>query len=369
MRIGIDLRALMDPKITGVQIYVINLLHALFKIDSQNKYILFANSFSQIESRIKIFHYPNVEYRIFHYPNKIFNTLQKFLALPKIDKIVGGVDLFFLPHWRTFASSAKVPLVLTFHDLSFEVNPDFFSWWRRMWHRFMNYAGAARRASAIIAVSESTKQDLIDIYGISPNKIYTIYSGVKKPSEGTLLKFPHLPARFFLSFGTFEPRKNQLAVLAAYAEYLQNSPSPLPLVVAGASGWKMKSIQLPDKMKDLVFILKDVSEEEKGYLYDHAFALLFASFYEGFGFPVLEAASSGVPVIASYATSLAEIAKGFAVFVNPLRSSQIAQAMLDLEAVPSYYEDLKKRGLEAVREFTWENTARETLKLFMEQVK
>lgn len=384
MRIGIDVRALMEGKTTGVQVYITNLLHALLKIDQKNEYVLFANSFTPSPTlpprgRENIKEFPSLDgrgkgrvrgdkaqYKFFRYPNKLFIPAQKFLNFPKLDRLLGGVDLFFSPHWRTTALSAKTPLVVTFHDLSFEVIPEFFTPWKRMWHRFMDYRGAARRADKIIAVSQSTKDDLVNLYKVSPGKIRVIYSGLPPAPAGyhrlvydTPAKFQNLPAGYFLSFCTFEPRKNLTGVLAAYEAYRHRNKNPRPLVLGGASGWKVK---LP---KDTVFF-KDVNESEKAYLYQNAFALLSLSYYEGFGFPVLEAAARGVPVIASYATSHAEIGKDFALFVNPLRPCQVAQAMLVLEQEPEFYSKLKTQGLKASQGFTWEKTARETLKLFEE---
>lgn len=361
MRIGIDVRALMEGKTTGVETYVINLLHALFKLDQKNQYVLFANALGHIDARIRIFQYPNIEYRIFHYPNKIFNILQNFFAWPKVDRMLGRVDLFFSPHWRVLPLSRGTPLVVTFHDLSFEIYPEFFTLWKRMWHKFMGYKRAAK-ADILIAVSENTKRDLKGLYKVPEEKIRVVYSGVSardKPRE----LIPGLPEKFFLALGTFEPRKNLDAVTAAYQEYLKKSIQKLPLVIAGNKGWKIK-LEFAAALRDKIFILQNISEDEKTHLYEHAAALLFLSFYEGFGFPVLEAASFGIPVIASTAPSLAEIAGNFALFVNPFRASQACNAMIDIEQSESLRQSLSQRGLRAVKNFTWERTAEQVLEIF-----
>ena len=360
MKIGIDIRALMEGKITGVETYQINLLHALFRLDHKHQYVLFANSWKKLA--LPRFDYPNVSLRITKYPNKFFNLAQKFLNYPKIDRLLGGLDLFFSPHWRTTALSRDLPVIMTFHDLFFELVPGFFNLRRRLWHWFMNYKQAARRADKIIAVSESTKQDLINIYETRADKITVIHSGVTpaKLTTGNLQ-----PKNYFLYFGTFEPRKNIDAVLAAYKEYAETSAQKRPLILAGSSGWKTR-VNIPKRLKEKIIIHKNVSEQNKIRLYEQAFALIFPSFYEGFGFPILEAASAGVPVIASYNTSLAEIGKDFVLFVNPLRSSQIATAMRTLETDEKFYAGLKQKGLTASRHFTWEKAAQKTLQLFEE---
>jgi glycosyltransferase involved in cell wall biosynthesis len=370
MRIGIDIRALMEGRTTGVQVYLTKLLRTLFENDQHNQYVLFANSFADVSGRVKIFDYPNVSYKILRFPNKIFNFFMKFFAFPKVDRLVGGLDLFFSPHWRTLALSKRVPLVITFHDLSFEVLPGFFTWRQRVWHKIMNYRGAAARATRLIVMSESTRQDLVDFYKIPAEKISLIHSGVDEPAAQTVLPASPaaLPAKYILAFGTFEPRKNLEAALKAYQEYYSKSPDRLPLVLAGSSGWKT-DLRIPEEIRRSVYFFSNVSEKQKALFYRGAFLFLFLSFYEGFGFPVLEAASYGVPVIASFATSIAEIGNKFVLFVNPFRPSQVADAMLSLEQDRGFYQSLSDRGRLAVKEFVWGQTAKKTLQLFNETVK
>lgn len=369
MRIGIDIRALMEGKTTGVQVYITSLLHSLFQSDQEDEYILFANSFTDVAARLKKFDYPNVRYKIFRFPNKVFIFSQKYLRYPKIDKLCGGLDLFFSPHYRAAALSENVKTVITFHDLSFEIFPEFFTLRQRFWHKFMAYRRAAMHASQLIAVSQHTKDDITRLYGIDPKKISVIYSGGLRedkpaaPAEQTG-RLAGLPTQYFLSFGTFEPRKNLDSVTAAYAEYFIKSKNPRPLVLAGARGWKVRLPRLAPEIESHVHMVTDVSETEKSWLYQNAFALLSVSFYEGFGFPMLEAANFGVPVVASASTSLGEIGSSFALLVNPFRPGQIADAMLNLENDDKLYEEMKTRGIETAKKFDWQTTAEQTLALF-----
>lgn len=371
MRIGIDIRALMEGKTTGVQVYITNLLRHLFQLDRENQYLLFANSFQDVTGRIKRFSAPNVCYRIFRFPNKLFNLSEKVLRRPRADLMLGGLDLFFSPHWRAVSLSASVPLVVTFHDLSYEVYPEFFTLRQRLWHKFMGYRDAARRADTVVAVSQSTRDDLINFYQVSAEKIRVIYPGVApapsnlSAAESGALLPAGFPKSYFLYFGTFEPRKNLSAVLGAYEEYCAKSRVKLPLVLAGSSGWKSKPV-IPRHLADLVFIKNNVSDALKAALYANAFALLFLSFYEGFGFPVLEAASLGVPVLASFGSSLTEIAGDFAILVNPFRPAHVAAAMLDLESDRNFYLHLQESSRKAAGAFRWDNAAREMLQLFRE---
>src|SRR3989344_5415310 len=326
MRIAIDIRALMEGKTTGIEVYLINLLNSLFVLDEKNEYILFANSFRKID--LPKFNHPIVKTIVTRYPNKFFNLAQK-MGFPKIERLLGKIDLFFSPHWRVVALRETTPLVMTFHDLFFEIMPEFFTWRRRIWHWFMNYPTAAKRADKIIAVSESTKKDLVEMYGIEENKIEVIYPGVTPSTHSSPLKGEE-EKPYFLYFGTFEPRKNIETVLMAYAAYYAQS-----------------------KIK-------------KSQLYQNAFAFIFPSFYEGFGFPILEAASFGLPVIASYNSSLAEIGKDFALFANPFRPEQFTNQMLRLEQDETFWGDLGDKGYRVAKNFEWLETARKTLQLFEE---
>jgi len=357
MKIAIDIRALMEGKTTGVEVYLVNLLHELFKIDSKNQYVLFANSFRAVS--LPSFNYSNVKLIVTKYPNKIFNLSQK-LGFLQMEKLLGPVDLFFSPHWRVVALKSSTPLVVTFHDLFFEIIPEFFTARRRLWHAFMDYPKAARRAKKIIAVSDNTKKDLEDLYGIENSKIKVVYPGMNPPR-------PSAPSlnQYFLYFGTLEPRKNIQTVIAAYERYARESSVKRKLVIAGSSGWKTK-LSIPQSLADAIIVKINPDEQEKSALYQNAFAFLFPSFYEGFGFPILEAARSGKVVVASRNSSLEEIGKDFALLANAFRPAQFARLMLELEHDENLRIDLEKRGWRIAEKFNWRTAAEQTLRVFEE---
>lgn len=375
MRIGFDLRTLIEGKVTGVETYTINLLRALLTIDQKNTYVLFANAGSTL-SAIPEFMGANVEKRFFRFPNKLFNFSQRFLRYPKIDKLIGGVDVFFSPRFLFSALSRNCRIVITVHDLSFIRNPEFFSLKGRIWHKLVGDKAAAKNAAHIIAVSQSTKNDIIKYFGIPPQRISVVHSGISQAGEQTEIapdKLQNFKTRnsinfnYFLFLGTFEPRKNLSGIIEAFEKFSANGPQNLHLILAGGLGWRYQSILnkiTESKYRDKIHLLGVIPEEDKRYLYKSATATLFPSFYEGFGFPPLEAAYYGAPVITAYNSSLPEVMGDACVYVNPYDANQMAQAMNDVASDEAMRKNLIEKGVVRAKMFTWEKTARETLKIF-----
>ncbi|MDR3559232.1 MAG: glycosyltransferase, partial [Candidatus Pacebacteria bacterium] len=162
MKIAIDVRCLTDGRRTGVEEYTLSLLENIFEIDRKNKYVLFLNAwkeprfdFSTLEK------YPNVKLKRLRIPNKLLNFSFWYQDWPKINRLVGGADIVFSPNIIFGAVSKYVKHVTTIHDLSFERYPEYFSQKRRWWHIFINARKICRQANRIIAVSESTKKDVV----------------------------------------------------------------------------------------------------------------------------------------------------------------------------------------------------------------
>jgi glycosyltransferase involved in cell wall biosynthesis len=251
MRIAIDLRCLAEGRRTGVEEYVTGLLRALFEADDTNEFVLFYNAWrgELPEDFAWMLEYPAVSVKRLRIPNKILNALLWYLRWPLLDVLCGGADIFFMPNLNFAAVSKETKLVVTAHDLSFESYPETFSWKRRMWHLLVNFRGLCRHADLIIAVSHSTKQDIESYYRIPQRKVVVIQSGLDREftpinrNDPELLRVKekyHLPYRYILFFGTFEPRKNIRAVVQAYEIYRQSigDRECVPLVLAGSPGWK-----------------------------------------------------------------------------------------------------------------------------------
>ncbi len=377
MTIGIDVRCLMHKNYSGVAEYTYNLLTHLFKADPQNSYKLFYNSKTNVSATLPKFDQPNVKYQGFEYPNKLLNLSFKFLNYPKIDQIIKGADVFFLPNLIFSALSANCQKIITIHDLSFELFPNFFSYKRNLWHKIINPKKIINNCDKVIAVSQNTKIDLINLYDIPADKIEVVHSGVdhqlyNKINEQTKFKLIKekykLPNDFILYLGTIEPRKNIEGIIQAFNLFKeQNSKfKHLKLIIAGDKGWKYEKVfdlaQKSPYKQDIKFI-GYVSRQDKPLLYNLSKIFLFPSFYEGFGLPVLEAQACGTPVIAGLNSAFPEILKNSALLINPDNLNEISQAIKELLTGKNLYQELMTKGLDNVKNFTWDKTAQKTLKI------
>ncbi len=295
------------------------------------------------------------------YPNRLLNAGLKFFSYPTLDSFWDskrGQNIFFAPNLNLFPVSRDVKLVSTFHDLSYERYPELLSPKERFWHSFIKPRAIASRADAIIAVSESTKQDVVDIYGIAPTKIHTIYSGVGKEFKPNPLT-EKKPAILYL--GSVEGRKNIATLIDAF-DILKQMPDhkDTTLIIAGPGTLSKKIRPRRD-----ISLLGAVSAQVRRELYEQASLFVYPSFFEGFGFPPLEAMACGVPVITSLSSSLPEAVGKAALTVNPHKAREFAEAMHALLTDRKLSDYYIKRGLEQVKKFSWQNTAQKTLDVLL----
>jgi len=382
MTIGIDIRFLARGTRSGIEEYTINLLSRLLSLDKNIKFKLFYNAFNQVELDYDWLRLPNVELKKFRWPNRfVFDPAAKFLKLPKIDRMLGGCDVFFAPHFLLSPVSQKCRKVVTFHDLSFEYFPDFFSWRKRFWHNSLAPRQRALEANKIIAVSQSTKDDLVSLYSLSTEKIKVIYSGIESrlgkkeitnEQKLAIRKKYNLPEDFILYFGTLEPRKNLVGLIQSYEAFRQQTggDKKYSLVIAGNSGWLCDDIFAQAKKSnfatDIIFT-GFIDPADKVYLYNLASLFVYPSFFEGFGFPPLEAMACGVPVICSHTSSFPEVVGEAALMIDPYNFDEIAWAMKEVLNDKELRQDLIEDGLARVNNFSWDKCAKETLSLLLEK--
>ena len=335
-------------------------------MDKKNSYTLFYNALKVPD--VLNFHYINSKLKTTRIPNKILNLALKF-NLISLEKLAGGFDLLFMPNLNQFCISPNAKLVITAHDLSFIAAPENYDLKRRLWHRFLNHKKALNRANLILSVSDYTKNDLIRIFHLPEQKIKVIYPGVDlkifNQAIGTeklrqVRNFYGLPGDFLLFLNTIEPRKNLIGLIKAF-ELLK---SDVFLVIAGKKGWKykhiFKAIKQSSKANKIKY-LGYVAEKDKPGLIKMAKALVYPSFYEGFGFQPLEAMALGVPTIISHAAALPEIAQGAALLINPFDTANLAFALKQVLIDQNLRHSLVEKGLDRSKVFEWQNCASQTL--------
>jgi glycosyltransferase involved in cell wall biosynthesis len=254
-----------------------------------------------------------------------------------------GMDVLHCPTFRGPVRSS-VPVVVTVHDLAVLRHPGTFNQWTRRYSRFA-VPRVARAARRLIAVSEFTRGEMVELLGVPAERIRVIPNAVAEPFGPV---GPAADGDYVLAVGTLEPRKN-LAAAQRAARRLA-----VPLKVVGAKGWGGVEVD---------GWLGRVSDEELAALYRGARCLVYPSLYEGFGIPVLEAMACGTPVVTSVGGATEEVAGGAAVLVDPHVPAAIAAG---IEEADARREELRAHGLERAAHFTWEGVAAATRAVYEE---
>ncbi|MCC6639449.1 glycosyltransferase family 4 protein [Candidatus Falkowbacteria bacterium] len=360
-KIGIDLRSLLTTHYSGIPEYVLNMvrmLQSLHDVTLQGWYN--QRKHAQLPADLV----NKIPLTIGTTPNKILNARLTTTTSQLFDAAFIGCDVVWMPDINFWSPLRNKKLVVTVHDVSYLRFPEFFSYKSRIWTTLCKAQQLLKSADHLIAVSNATKQDCVEILGIDPVKISVVHEGVDttlttpaSPTEISRVKTKYnLPNEFILFVGTLEPRKNIESVIRA-AQFVN-----MPLVIAGKLGWKYRSILKAMKQSTTpVQYLGYIPKEDKAGLYAQAKVFLWPSFYEGFGLPVLEAQSQGVPVITSATSSLGEITNGSAVLVHPYQQSQINHALARLLEDSAWYATLQQAGKNNASRFSWQKSAQETL--------
>lgn len=284
------------------------------------------------------------------------------LPLP-LRALAGRADIVYSPDF-TAPPDRRTPRIVTVHDLAFLVCPE------RAPEPLRRYLSAVvpaqvAAASRIVAVSEATRSDLIDRLGTDPEKIAVVPNGVEErfftaaPLDDETRRQFGLPAEYLLTVATLEPRKNHLTLFAALEEL--GSRVDLPLVVAGRPGWEFAPIlQAAERLQQRgrVILLDYVPDEVLPGLFAGAAAVIYPSWYEGFGLPVLEALAAGVPVVASDVTALREVAGEAALFAPPSSAEALAEAIERSLDEEQRSEVFRRQRRERARRYSWDDAGR-----------
>lgn len=372
MRIGIGCRTILNPTLgegAGVGHYTYFLVKHLLDIDHDNEYVLFFDSRMQDTTE---FHKPNVTVR--HFP---FYQYKKFLPFSYSHMLITALllkerlDVFHTPGGMLPLTYPKKSIA-TIHDLAIYKNPAWFP--DQVISTKLLVPQMVRHASHLIAVSRSTRDDLRDIFNISAGKMSIVHEApfvssinLKDKNTDVLKKF-RLRQPYILFIGTLEPRKNLENLILAF-EHLKKrrGHENVQLVIAGGTGYRHEPIldmlNTP-KYKKFVRYCGYVTHNDKLGLLRNASVFAYPSLYEGFGLPVLEAMSMGVPVVTSNVSALPEIGGKAVLYADPDKPSDIARALGRILLNPELAQDMSKRGQEQASRFTWDQTARDTLAVY-----
>ena len=374
MKIGIDISQIVYR--TGVSRYTEELVKSLIKLDKKNKYVLFGFSFRR-KKELNNYHTTvcgnYCEGKIFPFPPTMMEILWNQLHILPIEKLIGEVDIFHSSDWTQPPSNYKK--ITTVHDLSFLRYPDSFPKKIINNHK-RRLCWVKKECDMVIADSMATKRDLVELLGFDEKKIRVVYLGVsskfkvkssKLQSKVQSIKKKYkINGDYILSVGTLEPRKNLKRTIEAFNLIIKKKNNrTIKLVLVGKFGWGENIRQSAINNQQLSIITTGyISDEDLAYLYQGARCFVYPSLYEGFGLPVLEAMAAGCPVITSNVSSLPEVAGEAAILVNPKKTSEIAQAINEIIAIPQLSQNLRKKGLVQVNKFSWQKTARETLRAY-----
>ena len=376
MKILIDLRVLARPQFSGITEYTKFLVNHLLSADSKNEYLLFYNGYRKAPLPEEWLNNPQVKIINSSIPNRLWSFGNKILNLPKIDKKIEA-DIYFSPHFNILSLANPKKRIFTFHDLSFIHYPDFFSNRDKFWHWLQDYRRQAKTAGHFIAVSDFTRQDLIDNLSVSPERITRIYSGVnpfyrKLSSENKDLKefqkTRRLEKPFLFYLGVIEPRKNIPAVIRAFNILkTEKDFKNLQLIIAGPKGWlydKVFQEAENSKFREEIIFWGAATPSEVLFLYNSAEVFVYPSFFEGFGFPPLEAQACGLPVVTSNRSSLPEVVGDSALMVDPWRIDDLALILKNLLTDQNLRKRLQEAGFKNLQRFNWAETAQQTIKVF-----
>jgi glycosyltransferase involved in cell wall biosynthesis len=347
------------------------MLKALARVDLRNQYYLYYGaSFRQSRAALPHFDNPNFHKKLIRFPGRVFRLLTEKLRVLPVGSLLGDYDLYHGMNYHV--PRVAFPSIVNIYDLSYLLFPQYFTR-KRLNDIRGKVASSIKRADRILTGSESTKADIVNFLKVQEERIEVIQFGVEeafKPQGSeeavSIRKKLSLPERFILFVGTIEPRKNIISLLRAYRKL---GRSDIGLVVAGGRGWLFEEIFREVGRLNLhgkVLFPGRVSEADLPALYSAASVFVYPSVYEGFGFPPLEAMACGTPVITSNTSSLPEIVGDAGIRVNPEDSGGIAEAIGSVLDDNSKRDEMRMKGIERAKRFSWETCARKTLRLYRE---
>jgi glycosyltransferase involved in cell wall biosynthesis len=365
VKIAINAADLDHSRIDGTRVYIQNILKNFGLLSQEDQFLIYHKKRFNPELSFPAF--GNYSAKKLPFPFcwtqtrfawEIFRTRPDALWMP----------MHSLPYLR----NKKTKTVVTIHDLAFKFFPQFFQGkaLRRL-NFFTDHA--AKKADRLIAVSESTKNDLLRVYPfLQEERIKVIYHGYDKKMfnadisqeeiQKSRIKYQIPYSKYFIVLGAIQPRKNIGALIHAF-EALRKDPrhEDTGLVIAGACSWMYEDVMEKIKRSENVMATGEVHSEDRPSLLAGSTVLVFPSLYEGFGLPALEAMASGTPVIAADNSSLAEIVGQAGILFNARSGDALTESLRKVLESDELRNDLRQKGFQRAKDFSWEKCAAETL--------
>ncbi len=367
MQIAINCQSFLKKQYTGIGRYAYHLVKGLSEIDRSNTYNLYARK-SPFGFSKKLPHFQ---------PKNFVPRIDWFGRGPS--KTLKDTDIYHFPSLGSLEAPSHSKIVVTVHDIVYKAFSQGHTQ-QTIDASEKHFQEIQKKAAKVICCSQSTVRDLKKYFRIPEEKIALVYQGVDKDifyrigdkedslAEAALTK-QGADKPFILSVGTIERRKNLANLIRAFCILKDQKRFAGKLVVAGMKGWLSDDLSaLIEELglaQDIIF-LGYISDEELRYFYNKAEAFVFPSFYEGFGFPILEAFACGAPVVTSNVSSCPEIAGNAALTVDPKSPEEIAEAISRIVNDPNLGAALRGKGFKRADDFDFHKTARETLKIYEE---
>jgi len=366
MKIAINCRSFLKDQYTGIGRYSYNLVKSLSEIDNENEYFLYAHKgIFDRKRKIPRFVAPN-----FHVKVDYFNRGP--------ERALNNIDIYHAPSPdRIDITGGKV--IVTVHDLIYLTYPQGHTP-QTIEETHKQFQQIIGRSQKIICVSKSTMGDLQRHFDISPSKMRLVYQGIdrnvfyplempERTKAQELVRLKGVRDPYILFVGTIEPRKNLDGLIRAFTVLKDKKVFTGKLVVIGMRGWMEGPVfDLIErfKLKNDIIFLGYLSSQELCYFYNMAEVFVFPSFYEGFGFPIVEAMSCGTPVVTSNKSSCPEVAGDAALLVDPHNPLEIAGTIEQILGDKGLRKVLQGNGFHRALDFSFISTAKNTLRVYQE---
>lgn len=357
MNIGVNARVLTSENMEGVARYIYETTLSMALAHPEDRFILF------FDRKVNVnFCFPSNVSKVI-VPVQARDPILWYIWFEILIPIYlrsYKIDVFYSGD-GSLSLRSDVPTLLVTHDLAYLYYPDYIPQ-RHLSYNQKNVPKFHQKASSIITVSGYVKNDVIKNFDIHPSRINVAYNAINPIKLSVILKSNDdnnktINHPYFIYVGSLHPRKNIINLIDAFNAFNANINKDYKLVLAGRLAWKSDDIKHKIEASPDVIFLGTISEQTKNRLISESQALVYISVFEGFGIPIIEAMSLGVPVITSSVTSMPEVAGDAALLVDPFDITSIAAAMANLANNGTLKSDLIRKGHERYQYFSWEKSA------------